>query len=207
MTFQDYLNELAAEPEKRTARSKNVSAILVEEWSEPERVLVKRAFKSSVKKISQLKVLDPRFASSTNQSKGNKVEALLIDAFRGDAGLQFTLAKAPGSGYPDALGQISGLGEFFVELKATSNWTSTDTLRRVLMSSVIKVQRLLRRAQPPLAKHLILTAEYDSKGSIQGLRLHFLNPSSKVNVRLEAATSHKMLSDTAVESVAVRLHP
>ena len=80
-------------------------------------------------------------------------------------------------------------------MKATSQWNPADSNRRVLTSSSDKI----RNHFCPQIYHLNCTVMYDISDSddarINALRLDFLQPTTTVNVRLEASVSHKILSN------------
>jgi hypothetical protein len=132
---------------------------------------------------------------STNQSIGNQVEEYTISKLSPKVSA-FSLCPCPGAGYPDRmLIDKSSKLQIPLEFKATSEWNPSDSNRRVLTSSSEKVRR---HFFTPI-HHLICTAIYslqDGAASISAIRLDFLEPSTVVNVRLEASVSHKLLSDS-----------
>ena len=81
-----------------------------------------------------------------------------------------------------------------LELKATSCWNDKDTNRRVLTSSS---KKLRQNFSSPIY-HLLFTAVYNKNRdpiTIDKIRLDFLEPTTRVNVRLEASVSHKILAN------------
>jgi len=81
-----------------------------------------------------------------------------------------------------------------LEVKATSNWNERDANRRVLTSSS---KKLRAQFSDPI-HHLLLTVLYSQNQSwvkIDTIRLDFLEPTTTVNVRLEASVNHKILAN------------
>lgn len=107
------------------------------------------------------------------------------------------ITDAKGGGYPDRIFNIGNLG-FCMELKATSNWKDIDANRRVLTSTPVKMRKLVNAQKigaPPA--HLVCTVLYSEQHStVTGLRLDFLDPSSVINIRLEASTSQRLLTQS-----------
>lgn len=82
---------------------------------------------------------------------------------------------------------------FVFELEATSEFDPSDSNRIVLTSSSEKLRRYFN---PPI-NHLLATACYRKEGTqihIHNLRLDYLEPSTPVNVRLEAFVSQRILA-------------
>lgn len=132
-------------------------------------------------------------AATSNQSIGNKVAEFLVEEM--NQYLQrFRIEACSGAGYPDKrLLRRTGGASFAFELKATSEFDPNDSNRIVLTSSSEKLRRYFR---PPVL-HLLATACYGQDGEevkIQNLRLDFLEPSTPVNVRLEASVSQRLLA-------------
>lgn len=142
----------------------------------------------------------------TNQSKGNVAADALAVALHCEPSL-LSIEKLEGAGYPDRRVMLPDRNfSCCFEIKATSEWKERDGNRRVLTSSPSKVLGAIASgALPPSPRHLIGTVIYDrTSGVVEGLRLDFLEPDSPVNVRLEASTSHRLLSDGAHRSVLMR---
>ena len=97
--------------------------------------------------------------------------------------------------YPDkTLVQRAPAIRMPLELKATSDWNPRDSNRRVLTSSSEKLR--LQFCAP--IYHLLLTVLYSLSGTsatIHTIRLDFLEPTTQVNVRLEASVNHKILAN------------
>ena len=132
-------------------------------------------------------------AATSNQSIGNKVAEFLVGRINRHL-QQFSIEACSGAGYPDKrLLRRSDRMPFVFELKATSEFDPNDSNRLVLTSSSEKLRRYF---QAPVF-HLLATACYDQNGDeveIQNLRLDFLEPSTPVNVRLEASVSQRLLA-------------
>ena len=131
---------------------------------------------------------------SSNQSIGNQIEKYTVSNLAPHIS-GFQLEPCRGAGYPDKLLVQHGSEiRIPVEIKATSDWNPSDSNRRVLTSSSEKLRRWF---SPPI-NHLLLTIQYtnDEFGSarIDAIRLDFLEPSTRVNVRLEASVSHRILT-------------
>ena len=134
-------------------------------------------------------------ANSTNQSIGNQVEFFTVQRLTQFL-KEFRIEKCSGAGYPDReLSQRGSRSKLALEMKATSQWSPVDSNRRVLTSSSDKIRN---HFCPPIY-HLNCTVMYDISDSddaiINAVRLDFLQPTTKVNVRLEASVNHKILSN------------
>ena len=135
----------------------------------------------------------PILPGSTNQSIGNQVENYTIPLLQKYTS-SFTMGPCSGSGYPDKTLTCSSTRlKMPLEVKATSDWNPSDSNRRVLTSSSIK----LRNQFTAPIHHLLLTVVYTpatTHATIDAIRLDFLEPSTSVSVRLEASVNHKILS-------------
>ena len=81
---------------------------------------------------------------------------------------------------------------FPFEVKATGQWNRSDSNRRVLTSSSKKLRETFRE---PI-NHLLVTILYKKSSGryrVEGIRLDFLEPTTQVNVRLEASVNHRIL--------------
>ena len=132
----------------------------------------------------------------TNQSKGNKAAEHFFELVKANISLPHQMSSARGAGYPDKLLTIENETYCF-ELKATSNWIDTDSNRRVLTSSSRKLRSLISNGSiPSPPRHLIGTVFYeDATAIVTRVRLDYLEPETEVNIRLEASTSQKLLSN------------
>jgi len=132
-------------------------------------------------------------ATASNQSIGNKVADFLVSTVNRQL-RSFRIENCSGAGYPDkVLRRLADLRLFVFELKATSEFDCNDSNRIVLTSSS---QKLRRYFSSPI-NHLLATACYRLDGTqieVQNLRLDFLEPTTPVNVRLEASVSQRLLA-------------
>jgi hypothetical protein len=168
---------------------------LVHAWPTELRDEIERDLEDAVVKAKVKRSNCPITAGSTNQSIGNQVEVFTIAQLQPHT-ISFSIESCPGSGYPDKklIQKSSGLA-LPLEVKATSEWDSNDANRRVLTSSS---QKLRTQFNAPI-HHLLLTILYTPKSGnpivcIDAIRLDFIEPTTPVNVRLEASVNHKILS-------------
>lgn len=171
---------------------------LVADWTESDLEALKPALDDLSRAVGGKAVI----SGGTNQSLGNRFEKLLLEALQSRAvpDLEILTNKAPG--YPDALVRSQKLDAILcIEIKATSNWSGKDSLRRVLMSAVGRLASA--RADFPTDRflHLICSVEYE-KGQLEvtQLRFHFLDSNSPVSYREEISTSQKSLSGVKFKS-------
>ncbi len=169
---------------------------LVHEWPHELRDMVELAFVNAVSESSIKGSSCPIKPHSTNQSRGNQVEKYTIKTIN-SAISGFSILKCSGPGYPDQnlIQQILGCS-IPLEVKATKDWNEKDSNRRVLTSSS---KKLRAQFSDPIY-HLILTVLYmyhdgEKNAKIDTIRLDFLEPSTTVNVRLEASVNHKILAN------------
>ncbi len=132
----------------------------------------------------------------SNQAIGNRVAEFLVEGI--SPHLQaYQIEACPGPGYPDKKLVRKADGRVFVfELKATSDFDAKDSNRIVLTSSA----RKLRRDFHAPINHILATAAYEKNGPqivLEQLRLHFLEPSTPVNMRLEGSVTQKSLAKGA----------
>ncbi len=168
---------------------------LVHAWSKPLRNAVESDFVAATASCQIKSANCPIRPASTNQSIGNQVEEYTISKLNGHLS-EFSIAPCKGSGYPDkTLTQKTTRLKMPLEFKASRDWNPNDANRRVLTSSSKK----LRRQFSATIHHLLLTVLYASESprhvTIKTLRLDFLEPSTTVNVRLEASVNHKILAN------------
>lgn len=114
----------------------------------------------------------------------------------------FDLRKCAGAGYPDReLIQVASGLKIPLEVKATADWDPNDSSRRVLTSSSGK----LRTQFSEPIHHLLLSIVYEisspANAMISSIRLDFLEPTTRVGVRLEASVSHKILCTGSHRSI------
>ena len=167
---------------------------LVHAWPKPLRNAVEFDFVAATASCKIKSANCPIRPASTNQSIGNQVEEYTISKLNGHLS-EFSIAPCKSSGYPDKmLTQKTTRLKMPLEFKASRDWNPNDANRRVLTSSSKK----LRRQFPAPIHHLLLTVLYSPAPryiTIQSLRLDFLEPSTAVNVRLEASVNHKILAN------------
>jgi hypothetical protein len=168
---------------------------LVSAWDPAEVEAIETAFVEAAQK-SRIKDLPiPIVPGSENQSIGNQVADFFAQAI--NHCLQtHQIGPCSGAGYPDRVlaDKVSGR-HFPFELKATSSWNSTDSNRRVLTSSS---KKLRANFSPPIC-HLLATccySESDSAYRLTAVRLDFIEPTTEVNIRLEASVSHRILANS-----------
>ena len=168
---------------------------LIHQWPQELRETVMLTFEEAVSETSVKGSVCPIEPNSTNQSVGNQVEKYIVPKL--DSGLLgFSISKCHGSGYPDQiLIQHTPKLHIPLEMKATSKWNEKDCNRRVLTSSS---KKLRRQFSAPIY-HLLLTVLYSKQDDedfaiIDRIRLDFIEPTTTVNVRLEASVNHKILA-------------
>lgn len=169
---------------------------LIRAWTNQEIATIEGAFRAAVAASGIVGSLVQNF-TGTNQSKGNQVANHFIAVLPGHLAAPNQITPARGSGYPDRLFSTANMG-YCMELKATANWNNHNSQRRVLTSSPRKMLSLLNSGaigNPPA--HLICTLLYSepnpNQGRVDGVRLDFLEPTSTVDVVLEASTSQSHL--------------
>lgn len=144
----------------------------------------------------------PIRSGSSNQSIGNQVEEFTVSQLAPRT-TRFKILPCSGAGYPDKTLVQNGSGlKMVFEIKATSDWNPADSNRRVLTSSSEKI----RRAFTPPVHHLLCTLLYtvqDGSARIDAVRLDFIEPTTSVNVRLEASVNHKILATGSHRSVVL----
>lgn len=167
---------------------------LVHQWPQELRDATEKAFVDAVSTASLKGSVCPLKPNSTNQSIGNQVEKYTLGKL-GSVISGFSIFPCQGQGYPDKM-LIPQTTEFRIplEVKATSSWNESNSIRRVLTSSSKKLRAQFRE---PI-HHLVLTTLYsrnEDSAIIEAIRLDFLEPTTTVNVRLEASVSHKILAN------------
>ncbi len=176
-------------------KSKQQSSELIHQWPQELRDTIVSAFENAVSESSVKDSVCPLEPNSSNQSVGNQVEKYIVQKLGGVIS-RFSISKCRGGGYPDQIliQQTTGL-RVPLEMKATANWDEQDANRRVLTSSS---KKLRDQFSSPIY-HLLLTAIYSKQTdedsvTVDAIRLDFLEPTTPVNVRLEASVNHKILA-------------
>ncbi len=168
-------------------------AQLVHEWPVELRQAVETDIVLAVRASGVKGTRAPIRPGSTNQSIGNQVAEYTTSALKLHTST-FSIGPCPGAGYPDkTIMERSTQLKIPLEIKATSDWNPMDSNRRVLTSSSAKLRNQFRSS----IHHLLLTILYSpttSHATIGAIRLDFLEPTTTVNVRLEASVNHKILA-------------
>jgi len=191
----DYYNELQ--------RREGLEPVeLVAEWAQGDTDTISVAFRNAFAASRITEQTIPIRAGSTNQSIGNQVADFFVPVM--NQHLQsYRIDACPGGGYPDKiLVETASRRTFPFELKATSTWNVADSNRRVLTSS----SRKLRQRFPGAVNHVLATLLYATAvgvSRINSLRLDFLEPSTLVNIRLEASVSHRLLAQATHRSTTI----
>ena len=167
---------------------------LIHSWPQDLRNSIVLSFENAVSASSVIGSVCFLPAGITNQAVGNEIEKYIVP--RLDNGLSdFSISKCRGSGYPDQI-LIRHTPRLHIplEMKATSDWNKKDTIRRVLTGS----SRKLRTQFSKPIYHLLLTVIYskqdgEDSATIDTIRLDFIEPTTTVNVKLEASVNHKIL--------------
>lgn len=195
--FDDYLLEVQQRMNLLPAMA------LIRAWRPQEITAVEAALRGAVAASGVLNSVIPNFVG-TNQSKGNKAANHFLAVVPPHLPAQAQIIVANGAGYPDRILVLGQVG-YCLEFKATANWQDGDTNRRVLTSTPTKMRRLVNLGtigNPPA--HLICTVLYsDANSTVTGIRLDFLDPSSIVNIRLEASTSQRLLAQSPHHNVTI----
>ena len=193
------LDEFYAEIQKR----EGVTILsLISPWQAPTSELIVASIAQAFRARNLSAIRVPIRPNSTNQSIGNQVgEFVVSELNRSLDGLQ--ILNCSGAGYPDKVLEDLRSGQRYpFELKATSQWNEADSNRRVLTSSSRKLREKFR---PPI-QHILATSLYRQTETgyfITAIRLDFLEPSTEVNVRLEASVNHKILSEGAHRNTVI----
>lgn len=179
------------------------SMTLIRAWTPQEIAAVEAALRAAVAASGVVNSAIPNFVG-TNQSKGNKAADHFLAVVTPHLPAQAQIVFANGGGYPDRIFRLGQVGYCF-EFKATSNWQNGDSNRRVLTGTPTKMRRLVNLGtigNPPA--HLICTVLYsEANSTVTGVRLDFLDPSSIVNIRLEASTSQRLLAQSPHHNVTI----
>ena len=175
---------------------------LVSAWNADEISSIKIDFIEAIQDGQIKNIPIPISPGSTNQSIGNQVADFFVTIVNKSL-RKFLITECPGKGYPDrVLRDGASKKTYPLELKATSSWDSTDSNRRVLTSSS---KKLRSNFLPPIC-HLLATCCYsdlDSTYRLNAVRFDFIEPTTEVNIRLEASVSHKILADGRHKKVQI----
>ncbi len=182
----DYFGELASREGKSPLK-------LAARWTKREITSITRCLRNAFGRcrFEQKPLSVP--SSVTGQALGNK----LADHFAARLGEQlklFKIHRCKGQGYPDRrLERVSSHRSYPLELKATTSFEPKSTNRVIITCSSGK----LRRHFEAPVNHLFLTVLHTRKRNkvwIRNFRADFLEPWTKVRVRLEASVSQHLLT-------------
>ena len=183
---------------------------LVSEWDEKNMQQITSNFKKAWRKgnFSKLEIRLPPKPEKPNQPLSNQSRGIqLWNKFR--TMLQkdltnYTFKKCKESGYPDQQLVSDSGTSFAFEEKAHSNWDENDGNRIVIASST---KRLRATFTPPI-NHIWATLynSYRLEGNttvctLHRLDLHFAEPGTLVNRRLEGSTSNKTLRESVEKGI------
>jgi hypothetical protein len=191
----DYYNELQ--------RREGLEPVeLIADWKTQDADAISVAFRNAFAASRVIEHAIPIRVGSTNQSIGNQVADFFVPVINQHL-QKYRIDACPGGGYPDKiLMKIDSRRTFPFELKATSTWDAADSNRRVLTSS----SRKLRQRFPGAVNHVLATVLYATGAGVsrvQSLRLDFIEPSTLVNIRLEASVSHRLLAEATHRSTTI----
>jgi hypothetical protein len=196
----DYFGELM----KRERRPK---ANLAARWSRKEVRSIARCLRNAFARCHferQPLVVD---SNVTGPAMGNR----LADYFATQLDEQlrvFKIQKCAGQGYPDRrLVRVANDRSYALELKATRSFEPKSNHRVILTCS----SRKLRRHFVAPINHLLVTVFHTKEGNnvwIRNFRIDFLEPWTKVKVRLEASVSQHLLAKSPHSSFwGTRMEP
>lgn len=165
---------------------------LIDDWTQSDLAAIKRPLKALAELIRGQVVPSGKSNQAIGNSFQNLVTQALLDSRVSD--LNFLIQK--GQGYPDVALWSKRLSSVIcMEIKSTSKWSNSDGNRRVLMSSVNRLEGL-RRANPgKRLLHFVCSVHYDAT-TLTAVRLqfHFIDSKSPVSYREEISTSQKSLA-------------
>jgi hypothetical protein len=175
---------------------------LIDPWTDELRNSITDDLREAVQSKRVKERLCPIQRGSENQSVGNQIASGVFNRL-GSGTSSFHLLPCPGSGYPDRMAVArTGGQKIAIEVKATKTWDPKDRNRRVLTSSSSKMRKHF--AAPFL--HLLVTIVYamEEQGArVKNVRLDFLEPTTIVNVRLEASVNHYLLTSGSHTAVVI----
>ena len=200
-TFLKYLQE------EELGKNSKGHAPLIAKWKDSETKSINALISSNIKKLKGSAPKGFKSAKS-NQAIGNLMHKHFVDEFNNSAPASIQITPCGGAGYPDNFLSITKnkvTTNYCLEFKATSDWNPKDSNRRVLMSSTTKIRKkIAEKLIPANPLHILITIKYaKDSGKIEGVRLDFLDPTSKVNTRLEASTTHKLLHGASHKSSTI----
>lgn len=175
---------------------------MIRDWQDSEIRAIKKAVKNAVDSAGFIGTTMEGFEEKSNQARGNEAEKIFLELVRPKLKAPFQIEDAPGPGYPDKIFK-NGEEGYCMEFKATSKWDDTDTNRRVLTSSPSKLIKLIdnKKVENPPA-HMVAVIVYEGL-TVTQLRVYFFDSETPINVRLEASTTQKMLSEDSCKSLII----
>jgi hypothetical protein len=130
----------------------------------------------------------------TDPAMGNRLASFFANKV-GERLRNYRIESCSGQGYPDKrLVRMANQRAYALELKAAHSFEPKSNHRVILTCSSSK----LRRHFVPPINHLLVTVFYRKHRNrvwIENLRLDFLEPWTKVRVRLEASVSQHLLAE------------
>lgn len=180
---------------------------LIAKWKNSESKMITVLVSSNINKLKGTAPKGFKSAKS-NQAVGNLMQKHFVDEFNKSASAKVQITSCRGAGYPDNFLSITKnrvTTNYCLEFKATSDWNPKDSNRRVLMSSTTKLRKkIAEKVIPADPLHILITIMYEKgSGKIEGVRLDFLDPATKVNTRLEASTTHKLMHGASHKSSTI----
>ena len=200
-TFLKYLQE------EELGKKRNGHSPLIAKWKDSDAKKISSLIRSNIKTLKGTSPKGFKNAKS-NQAIGNLMHKHFVKEFNNNAPTNIQIIRCSGAGYPDNfLSIIKGnrTTNYCLEFKATSDWNPKDSNRRVLMSSTKKIRdKIAQKFIPANPLHILVTIQYvKGSGKIKGFRFDFLDPTTPVNTRLEASTTHKLLHSSKHKSSTV----
>ena len=199
MRLKDYFDKL-----QREHHPKHNPRRLIGPWTDREVRAVKTAIEAAVKIAGYIGKTMP-ISGLTNQAIGNASEKFFVDQINPHLNDAIKAPTGCGGGYPDRVIHIKGK-RYCMELKATNSWEKRDSHRRVITSSPDRLLKLIENKKVDRCPaHLVGTVLYDKKQlTVTEFRVDFIGPETKVNVRLEASTTQKLLSQDSHEPLIIK---
>ena len=165
---------------------------LIAQWDIVDSQSIQEDFRQAVTASGIKSQAVPIRSGSSNQSVGNQVASFFVTIINSHL-QRYLIRDCGGQGYPDKnLIDKHSQKIFAFELKATSLWNPSDSNRRVLTCSSKK----LRERFSGSINHVLATCCYSEnpEWKLTALRLDFIEPTTEVDVRLEASVNHRSLS-------------
>jgi hypothetical protein len=166
---------------------------LAAQWPRKEIKCITRCFRNAFVRChfeEHPLVVDPKV---TGPAMGNQLASYFATQLDQQLGI-FEIQRCSGQGYPDRrLLHVANQRSYALELKATCSFEPKSNHRVILTCSSTK----LRRHFVAPIHHLLVTVFHKKEGTnvwIRNFRIDFLEPWTKVKVRLEASVSQHLLA-------------